>query len=92
MNDDHVLGFGAGIIACHVVMVAICVVLLSMGYTEIDFILKQETNMPSPKTLEIQESKHVESKAHWFWISTKLELIDGRWVKSRGLTYRKEAK
>ena len=40
MNDYHVLGFGAGIIACHVVMVAICVVLLSMGYTEIDFILK----------------------------------------------------
>ena len=92
MNDDHVLGFGAGIIACNVVMVAICVVLLSMGYTEIDFILKQETNMPSQKTLEIQESKHVESKAHWFWISTKLELIDGRWVKSRGLTYRKEDK
>ena len=92
MNDDHVLGFGAGIIACNVVMVAICVVLLSMGYTEIDFILKQETNMPSQKTLEIQESKHVESKAHWFWISTKLELIDGRWVKSRGLTYRKENK
>ena len=92
MNDDHVLGFGAGIIACNVVMVAICVVLLSMGYTEIDFILKQETNMPSPKTLEIQESKHVESKAHWFWISTKLELIEGRWVKSRGLTYRKENK
>ncbi len=48
--------------------------------------------MPSPKTLEIQESKAVQSKAHWFWISTKLELIDGRWVKSRGLTYRKEAK
>ena len=92
MNDDHVLGFGAGIIACNVVMVAICVVLLSMGYTEIDFILKQETYMPSPKTLEIQESKHVESKAHWFWISTKLELIDGRWVKSRGLTYRKADK
>ena len=40
MNDDHVLGFGAGIIACNVVMVVICVVLLSMGYTEIDFILK----------------------------------------------------
>ena len=40
MNDDHVMGFGAGIIACNVVMVAICVVLLSMGYTEIDFILK----------------------------------------------------
>ena len=92
MNDDHVLGFGAGIIACNAVMVAICVVLLSMGYTEIDFILKQETNMPSKKTLEIQESKHVESKAHWFWISTKLELIEGRWVKSRGLTYRKEDK
>ena len=48
--------------------------------------------MHSKKTLEIQESKHVESKAHWFWISTKLELIDGRWVKSRGLTYRKESK
>ena len=45
--------------------------------------------MPSKKTLEIQESKHVESKAHWFWISTKLELIEGRWVKSRGLTYRR---
>ena len=40
MNDDHVLGCGAGIIACQVVIVAICVVLLSMGYTEIDFILK----------------------------------------------------
>ena len=51
-----------------------------------------ELLMPSQKTLEIQESKHVESKSHWFWISTKLELIDGRWVKSRGLTYRKESK
>ena len=51
-----------------------------------------ELLMPSQKTLEIQESKHVESKAHWFWISTKLELIDGKWVKSRGLTYRKEDK
>ena len=92
MNDDHIVGFGVGVIACNLDMVGICVVLLSMGYTEIDFILKQETNMPSPRTLEIQESKHVESKAHWFWISTKLELIDGRWVKSRGLTYRKENK
>ena len=51
-----------------------------------------ESLMPSPKTLEIQESKAVQSKAHWFWVSTKLELIDGRWVKSRGLTYRKADK
>ena len=48
-----------------------------------------ETFMPSPKTLEIQESKAVQSKAHWFWVSTKLDLVEGRWVKSRGLTYRK---
>ena len=92
MNEHLVVGFGVGIIACNLVMLGICVVLLSMGYTEIDFILKQEINMPSPKTLEIQESKHVKSKAHWFWVSTKLELIDGRWVKSRGLTYRKDDK
>ena len=92
MNEHLVVGFGVGIIACNLVMLGICVVLLSMGYTEIDFILKQEINMPSPRTLEIQESKHVESKAHWFWISSKLDLVNGRWFRSRGLTYRKDNK
>ena len=40
MNEHLVVGFGVGIIACNLVMLGICVVLLSMGYTEIDFILK----------------------------------------------------
>ena len=40
MNEYYAVGFGVGIIACNLFMVVVCVVLLSMGYTEIDFILK----------------------------------------------------
>jgi len=48
--------------------------------------------MPSKNTLKIQESKHVESKAHWAWISCRIEFIDGRWVRSKGQTYIKKGK
>ena len=40
MNEDHVMGFGTGIITFSLIMIIICVVLLSQGYTEIDVILK----------------------------------------------------
>jgi len=48
--------------------------------------------MVSKNTLRIQESRHVESKAHWAWISCRIEFIDGRWIKTKGETYIKGKK
>ncbi len=43
--------------------------------------------MASPKTLEIQKKKHVESKREWLWISTNIDYERG--TKTKGLTYHK---
>ena len=41
--------------------------------------------MASPKTLELQKKKHVESKREWLWISTNIDYERG--TKTKGLTY-----
>ena len=39
MNENFMVGFGAGIIACNLFMVSVGVCLILLGYTNIDFIL-----------------------------------------------------
>ena len=41
--------------------------------------------MASPKTIELQKKKHVESKREWLWISTNIDYERG--TKTKGLTY-----
>tara|TARA_R110002020_G_scaffold110708_3_gene255775 strand:+ start:10606 stop:10752 length:147 start_codon:yes stop_codon:yes gene_type:complete len=48
--------------------------------------------MASKKTLKLQAEKEVNSKAHWFWISTTLNFDGSRWTKTKGLTYVKKKK
>ena len=45
----------------------------------------QEHKMASPKTIELQKQKHVESKREWLWISTNIDYERG--TKTKGLTY-----
>ena len=44
--------------------------------------------MASPKTLDIQKKKHVESKREWLWVSVKTDPETGKKI-TKGLTYRK---